>query len=588
MRRRTFARLRGDRGQVLPLIVLFAFVLLGFAGLAIDFARVWVVRQQLERAVDAAALAAGQKLPDTTTGYAQAVTYDGQGSGNTVGGWGVTASAPTVTYECVSHAPDYTSGSTPTCLTDTSGASCHPQGSATPTPAGVTTCNAVKVTETATVNTSFLSLFRKSFTVSASSTAAARGGVPNPLNVVVIVDTSGSMGPPGAPSGDPYCTASVAGINSPAQPDKLDCAKAGVRAMLQSLEPCSTDVSPCPNIADEVGLVVFPAITGTLTTVTNPVCSGNPQHCTTGTYGLQSSVDSAYEADETSCPSSAPTASRDTYQDTYPPYEPYTYNSGATAGGIPTLNFYDTDSGALYDSPNNTNWQGDNFPGYEAVPLSDDYRTSNTTSTLNPSSSVVNAVYWSQCQGSGAAGGGVYPGGDWYGLKDITEYANIHEGSYLAGAITEAQYMLTQAPYRVGVAGQAVTNAIVILSDGGMDQPQSSIDGVDPASNGNQGWTDNTPCADADNAATQAKAAGTVIYSIAYDSSGNCNDPTGSGGLTDTTAADLMQDMATDRNSDYFDQTGAGDLTAVFSAIGTSLSGDSRLVPDCTQAPPAC
>jgi hypothetical protein len=583
MRRRSFARLRGDRGQVLPLIVLFAFVLLGFTGLAIDFARVWVVRQQLERAVDAAALAAGQKLPDTTTGYAQAVSYAGTGTANSVGGWGVTASPATVTYECVSHAPDYTAGSTPTCLTDTSGANCNPTGSATPTPSGVTTCNAVKVTETATVKTSFLSLFRKSFTISESSTAAARGGVPNPLNVVVIVDTSGSMGPPDAPSGDPICTAPVAGIPSTSEsPDKLDCAKAGVRAMLQALEPCSTDVpagSPCPNIADEVGLVVFPAITGTLTTVTSPVCSGSPQHCTTGTYGLQSSVNSAYETDETSCPSSAPTASRDTYQDTYPPYEPYTYNSGAAAGGIPTLNFYDTGS-ALYNSPNNTNWQGDNFPGYEAVPLSNDFRTSNGSLLNTTASKVVEAVDWGTCSG------GAYPGGDYYGLKDITEYANIHEGSYLAGAITEAQYMLTQAPYRVGVAGQAVTNAIVILSDGAMDEPQSSIDGVDPASNGNVGWTDNTPCENAEQAAAQAKAAGTVIYSIAYDANSNCTD-SGTGGIS-VSGTKLMKNLATDPVADYFDQTGAGDLTGVFSAIGTSLSGDSRLVPDCTQAPPAC
>jgi Flp pilus assembly protein TadG len=578
MRRRTFGRVRGDRGQVLPLVVLFAFVLLGFTGFAIDLARVWVVRQQLERAVDAAALAAGQKLPDTSTGYAQAVSYAGTGTANTVGGWGVTPSSPTVTYECVSHGPDYTSGSTPTCLTDTSGANCHPTGSATPSPSGVTTCNVVKVTETATVKTSFLSLFKPSFTVSASSTAAARGGVPNPLNVYVIVDTSGSMGPPDAPSGDDVCTASVAGIPSTSEsPDKLDCAKAGVRAMLQSLQPCSTDVSPCPNIADEVGLLVFPAITGTLSTVTSPVCSGNPQHCTTGTYGLQSSVNSAYTGYETNCSVAAPTASSNTFQDTYPPYQPWTYNSGSTTDGIPTFNFYNQGS-ALYNSPSGTNWQGDNFPGYQAVPLSDDYRTSNTSATLNPSSSVVNAVYWSQCKN------GVYPGGDWYGLKDITEYANIHEGSYLAGAITEAQYLLTQAPYRVGVAGQPVTNAIVILSDGAFDQPQSSIDGVDPTSNGNVGWTDTKPCYDAEQAANQAKAAGTQIYTIAYDSSGNCTD--GSGGIS-VKASTLMANLATS-SEDYFDQAGAGDLTAAFSAIGTSLSGDSRLVPDCSLAPPGC
>lgn len=580
MRCRRLSRLRGDRGQALPLVIVFAFILIGFTGLAVDLARVWVAKQELQRAVDAAALAAGQQLPNTLTGYNQALTYSGTGTANPVGGWGVTPNPATVTYECVSHGPGYTAGSTPTCLTDTSAKNCNPSGKVSPTPSGVTTCNAVNVTETATVKTSFLSLFRSSFTVSASSTAAARGGVPNPMNVVVVVDTTGSMGPPGAPSGDPYCTATVAGINPPYQPDKLDCAKAGVRAMLQALDPCSNDVSPCPNVADNVGLVAFPAITGNLTTVTSPTCtgSGRNQQCTTGTYGLQSSVNSAYEGYETDCPSTAPTASSDTFQDTYPPYQPWTYNPSSPTDGIPTVNFYDT-SRALYTGPSGSNFYADDFPGYEMVPLSNDYRTSDS-SGLNTSSKDVEAVYWGQCAG------GNYPGGDYYGLKDITEYANIHEGTYMAGAITEAQYMLSQAPTRVGLAGQPVTNAIVILSDGGMDEPQSSIDGVDPSSAGNQGWSDPDPCANAEQAATQAKAAGTVIYSIAYDASGYCTD-SGSNGIN-VTATALMQNLATDPTTDYFNQTGAGDLTAVFSAIGTSLSGDSRMVPDCTQALPNC
>jgi hypothetical protein len=119
------------------------------------------------------------------------------------------------------------------------------------------------------------------------------------------------------------------------------------------------------------------------------------------------------------------------------------------------------------------------------------------------------------------------PGGNYYGLKDIGA-----QGSYLAGAITEAQYELTQAPAR-----QGVTNAIIVLSDGELNQPST--------------FTDNNPCRSAINAATQAKAAGTVI------------------------------------SETFFNQPSAGSLTSAFQQVGEDLT-DSRLIPDCTQAPPAC
>jgi hypothetical protein len=560
MRVKAFFRFaRDESGQSLPLVALAAVVLVGMLGMAVDLGRVWVAKQELQRAVDAASLAAGQDLPSSATAYSAAVAYSGEpGSNNPVGGWGVTAGKLGVTFECVSHGPDYTAGSTPTCLTDTSNDSCHPSNSSgssnPPTPSGVTTCNAVNVTESVTVKTGLLNMFIPNFTVTASSTAAARGSlVPNPMNVFVIIDTTQSM--------TDSCSATVSGISNPT---KLDCAKAGVRALLSAMEPCATNLTTCgsdvsgnnvANAADEVGLVVFPALSMTLTESNNQ-------------YSLSGPPASAL-ADETNC------GSNESFSVTYPPWLTYGNVTGDVisppAGTIPT-------SGpSLDDDPN-----GDNYIGYEAVPLSSDYRTSDT-SGLNLSSPLVDSVDW------GESGCTSFPGDDDYGVKDIGG-----QGSYLAGAITEAQYLLSQTPARYGPNGQVAQNVIIILSDGELNSPKECNstnqcpstnnpyhDGVDPGASGNKGWTTTTQCGDAYTAAKEAQYAGTLIYTIGYDSSGDCTSP------WTTTAQSLMQGMASS-SSDYFNETDADDLTAVFAQVGSELSGDSALIPDCTQAPPNC
>jgi Flp pilus assembly protein TadG len=629
--RTTLRRLMGERGQALPLVALSAVVLIGFAGLGIDLARVWVTQQELQRAVDAAALAAAQDLPNSSTAYNDAVAYSGTGSnGNAVGGSGVSASNPSVTFECVSHGPNYVSGSPPTCLTDTSNDNCHPTGSNTPTsPSGTpTTCNAVNVTETATVKTGLLSLFIPSFTVSASSTSGSRTsvGVPKPMNLFVILDTTGSM--------EDSCSATVTGISSPYSPDKLDCAKAGVRSFLQSMP--YTTVGGTPEADNDVGITVFPALSTTLTdtvTFTGTITSSgttsakkkitgvntdesayvgdsisgtgipsgttisatsgsSPNYTVTisnaatssGTYTFTVTVPGTYAlanptpptasvADETDCTSS------DRFGVTYPPYATYTTSQ------IPALDLYT--SGSSYTSPGII----DNYLGYEAVPLSSDYQTNGN---LNTSSNLVRAVDWAQCSGA------KYPGGDYYGIKEIGG-----QGSYLAGAITEAQYLLSTSTRTTGPTGQPVTNGIVILSDGELNDPSSGSDGVDPGASGNQSFASSTPCEDAIQAAKAAKLAGTLIFSIAYDDSNtSCSDGSGTGspasatcpvtnqgysgsGKYDGSACALMQYLAT--NSTYFaDQSNAGDLSQDFTEAANELTGDSDLIPDCTQAPPDC
>jgi hypothetical protein len=494
---------------MLPLVAVMMVALIGMAAIVFDVGRFLVAREQLQNAVNAAALVAGENLPDATDSFNAALDYGGASDEkNAVGGYGVTASAPTVSFACLSHAPNYVAGATPTCPTDTSTPStnCRPTGALPTQPAGVTTCNAVKVTETANVKTTLagvLPFISSSYNITASSTAGARGGVVHPLNVYVILDNTQSM--------SDSCSATVTGISSP---DRLDCAKAGVRALLQALWPCSSSVASCgmataytngqlgANVAspvDEVGMLVFPAITG------------NPPVKTI----LNKEIDSPL-----------PCSSSTTFATTYPTWTPYVYPAAIPAG--------------------------DRYLGYQAVALSSDFRPSVGNTTLNwTTSPLVESVDWGQCSGS------KFPGGtDAYGLKSIGG-----QGSYLAGAITEAQYLL-------GVNARAgATNAIIVLSDGQMTAPST--------------FTDNNPCRSAVSAATQAKAAGTVVYSIAYGSDGTrCPDSTR---ITDL---QTMQDIATDSQT-FYNQPAAGDLTAAFQQVATDLTG-ARIIPDCTVAPPGC
>src|SRR5579883_2001301 len=151
-------------------------VLIGFAGLVIDVGRVFVAQRQLQQAVDAAALVAGQDLPNSAQAYTDAIAYSAAaGAKNQHSGLNSNPSDVTVTFKCYTNPQ----GTNIPCTSDSSGNSCHPPGSAPPAPSGTKTCNAVSVTETGSVDTTLAHLFLPGFSaVSASATASARGGAP--------------------------------------------------------------------------------------------------------------------------------------------------------------------------------------------------------------------------------------------------------------------------------------------------------------------------------------------------------------------------------------------------------------------------
>ena len=497
-------RLQHEDGQVLPMTALMMVVLVGFAGFVVDIGRVYIAQRQLQNAVDASALSVAQNMPDDFRGFSTVPNFDGVApSKNALFGFGVTADDPAVTFECSQDAPGY-DPKTDSCPADASTQDqpnnlCQPAGAQPPNPAGVG-CNAVTVSESATVKSTFAAIFGfLHFRLSANATASApqSGSAPTPLNVEVILDTTPSMGQEGGP-----CGSAVTGINRPRVPYGIDCAKAGVRALLSGLSPCvitCTGNNPNPgnelgaNVTDpldEVGLVTYPA----LSNVNNrPV----EVDCTDHNFSRN-------------------------YVEYPTPYPPPTQPQ----------------------------------PGYDIIGLSSDYRTSDDpTAPLNPGSDLVQSVWWTQCPG------GVYPGGDYYGLKDTGQ-----QTTYLAGALAEAQYQLTQN------ARPNAVNVIIVLSDGQLNQVTFA-----------NGGHDNNPCQSAAAAATAAKNTGTLIFSIAYDSTLNCSDTSNNSPYHNRRGLQLMQNIATPNTQTqtyFYNQPATGDLTNIFSQISQALTQiNTRLIP---------
>lgn len=194
-------------------------------------------------------------------------------------------------------------------------------------------------------------------------------------------------------------------------------------------------------------------------------------------------------------------------------------------------------------------------PVYEIVPLSSNYRTSNSATTLNPASDLALAS-----QGIASCPEGVKVIGG--------------EGTYFAAAISDAQATLVDD-------GQANTQKVIILlSDG---DANSRTTPANEAKN---------QCHQAITAAETAAAAGTWVYSIAYDAS---TSPTPGSCSTDSppiSACSTMQQIASDPSKFYSDTFGdkssctsaaqsVSELVSLFQSLAYSLL-PPRLIPNDT------
>jgi hypothetical protein len=103
------------------------------------------------------------------------------------------------------------------------------------------TPNAVSVSQTATVPTTFAKVLGfNSFTLGSSATAATSGGNAKSLNVMFVLDTTQSMN-----SADSGCT--VPGIS---KPSRFQCAEYSIQSILTTM----------PSSLDKVGLMIFPGM----------------------------------------------------------------------------------------------------------------------------------------------------------------------------------------------------------------------------------------------------------------------------------------------------------------------------------------
>ena len=195
-----------------------------------------------------------------------------------------------------------------------------------------------------------------------------------------------------------------------------------------------------------------------------------------------------------------------------------------------------------------------NYASYQTVPLSSDYRASDSTSTLTSSSKLVQASSWVTCSG------GTYPNNEYYGIN-----APGGAGTYMAYSINAAQAALAADSAR------KATPVMIVLSDGDAStQPTGSTD----------------PCHEAIVAADVAATAGTDVYSIAYDADNTSSSCTQDGTYASLTGFTTMQQIASDPAKFYClnppsgqtcNNASASSLAQIFTAIGDDVT-NARLL----------
>jgi Flp pilus assembly protein TadG len=442
-------------------------------------------------------------------------------------------------------------------------------------PCSSTSSNAVSVTASATVPTFFAGIFgMKTVTVGATSTAAKYSNSVA-FNVAIIVDSTLSM------------TQTDTNCNSLSQEA---CALQGVQQMLLALNPK----------IDNVALFTFPNVTNGTVSVDSSCTTNIPASYTTGSGWGQNMTN---------------------YSSGYGGY--YSMLNQTPYPGVPNAMPYTfppipTDTSG-YTPPSGT-WG----PTYEVVGFSNDYRTSNSSTTLNSSSSLVKAA------GGKSGCGGLLP----------SNYDGDY-GTYYAGALYAAQAALLAEQAN----NKGSTNVMIVLGDGSSNGPWTG-DGTPYSSspsmptNATQAETSlnsgeytypsawqTTPgfatnsgnypsyvgeCGQAVTAAQYAanySGNNTIVFTIAYGAAststsglnGNCPTDVNAGTYPNITPCSALQQMSTgwssgDYSHFYSDYNGPGgddncqasgknqgitSLNGIFNAITEDL-GAARLIPNNT------
>jgi Flp pilus assembly protein TadG len=430
-------RLAADEtGQVILLALVAMVVLIAMVGFAVDVGRAYLVQRQLQAGVDAAALAGAQHLPEPAPTTDAAMEY-GPSPGEKNALTSVDNAETTVTMRCVRGAPGCSS------VFDT--------------------YNAVRVSAKSNVPTVFARVIGiDKLTVTASATACSPCSAKD-LDIVVVLDRTGSM-----------CMTSNGSDDQPQCTD-LANAKQGIRTFLGFMDP----------ELDHVGLTVFP-----------PALDRN-----------------------SACDMPTAAAKRYGYNAWWPSWVP---------------------------GPD------DQTPGiYSIASLSDDYLVAGAEGwELNSASTLVQLI---DC---------VQP-------ADTLDYSTSY-----SNAIAEAQHELDEH-------GRGnVQDVIVFLSDGAANvTPRYVPDYIDTVEDRAR------PCQSGIKAAAQAKARGTIVYTIGYDLNGfgtdyeRCRHPVTQAdeGIT---AFEAMRQIATETDH-FYNKPDPGQLNTIFVRIAADLQRPAaRLIDD--------
>src|SRR5262245_13239966 len=200
---RRFNRLQDETGQVIAFSLVCMVVLIAMVGFAVDAGHAYLVQRQLQSGVDAAALAGAQELPDAGMATTVAKLYGPDAKNPPTS---IDNAQTSVEMKCVKSAPG-----------------CSSQFG---------TYNAVQVSATSSVRTFFARVIGiDSIDVDAKATACSPCSA-KPLDIMVVLDRTGSM-----------CDVSANG-----KCRDMTNAVTGVQTFLGFMDPK----------LDEVGLSVFP------------------------------------------------------------------------------------------------------------------------------------------------------------------------------------------------------------------------------------------------------------------------------------------------------------------------------------------
>jgi Flp pilus assembly protein TadG len=251
--RRTVRGLLRDRtGATAVLFGFMAVGLMGTAGLTIDVGQVFVAKRNFAAATEAAALAGANALlqNNATQSTVQAA----------ITAWN-TANPPskiTLTNSNVAVSCDTATANLPSC--------------------NGTSPNVATVTQTATVSTHFMKAFGiPSITLTSTASASKAGGTSIPLNVMFVLDATGSMN-----SADAGCT--VPGITNPT---RFQCAEYSVQSILKLM----------PTSMDKAGLMIFPGMATQYSPTSHPCPTqpnSTPYYTTNIKYQIGTTLDATY------------------------------------------------------------------------------------------------------------------------------------------------------------------------------------------------------------------------------------------------------------------------------------------------------